>query len=172
MDAFVMQNLMNWLVLSSIYALVALGFSLLFGVLNVIHFSHGDVSIVAPFVVLATVQALIATAFPAATPGALVLACAAAIVVVGLIGVLADWLVIRRFRNAPAMMALVATVALHHHRRRPAPGFWPGAGALPAPAQPVGGRGGPAKGPQCSAAGTAAGRGGGKAQRTPQGAGG
>ncbi|MCB2093780.1 MAG: branched-chain amino acid ABC transporter permease [Rhodobacteraceae bacterium] len=112
MDAFVMQNLMNWLVLSSIYALVALGFSLLFGVLNVIHFSHGDVSIVAPFVVLATVQALIATAFPAATPGALVLACAAAIVVVGLIGVLADWLVIRRFRNAPAMMALVATVAL------------------------------------------------------------
>ncbi|WP_347309914.1 branched-chain amino acid ABC transporter permease [Defluviimonas sp. SAOS-178_SWC] len=112
MDAFVVQNLMNWLVLGSIYALVALGFSLLFGVLNVIHFSHGDVSIVAPFVVLATVQALLANVFPAATPGALVLACALAIGVVGLIGVLADWLVIRRFRNAPAMMALVATVAL------------------------------------------------------------
>lgn len=112
MDAFVMQNLMNWLVLGSIYALVALGFSLLFGVLNVIHFSHGDVSIVAPFVVLAVVQALLASAFPAGTLGALALACVLAIVAVGLIGVLADWLVIRRFRNAPAMMALVATVAL------------------------------------------------------------
>lgn len=112
MDAFVMQNLLNWLVLGSIYALVALGFSLLFGVLNVIHFSHGDVSIVAPFVVLAVVQALLASVFPAATLGALVLACVLAIVAVGLIGVLADWLVIRRFRNAPAMMALVATVAL------------------------------------------------------------
>jgi len=112
MDALILQNLMNWLVLSSIYALVALGFSLLFGVLNVIHFSHGDVSIVAPFVVLATVQALVATVFPANMPGAIVLACAVAIGLVGLIGVLADWLVIRRFRNAPAMMALVATVAL------------------------------------------------------------
>lgn len=112
MDALVFQYVMNWLVLSSIYALVALGFSLLFGVLDVIHFSHGDVSIVAPFVVLATVQALVATAFPVGTLGALALACALAIVVVGLIGVLADWLVIRRFRGAPAMMALVATVAL------------------------------------------------------------
>lgn len=112
MDALVFQYVMNWLVLSSIYALVALGFSLLFGVLDVIHFSHGDVSIVAPFVVLATVQALVATAFPLGTFGAVALACALAIVVVGLIGVLADWLVIRRFRGAPAMMALVATVAL------------------------------------------------------------
>jgi branched-subunit amino acid ABC-type transport system permease component len=112
LDALVFQYVMNWLVLSSIYALVALGFSLLFGVLDVIHFSHGDVSIVAPFVVLATVQALVATASPLGTFGALALACALAIVVVGLIGVLADWLVIRRFRGAPAMMALVATVAL------------------------------------------------------------
>ncbi len=112
MDAFVMQNLLNWLVLGSIYALVALGFSLLFGVLDVIHFSHGDVSIVAPFVVLATFQALVSTAFPVGTAGALVLASALAILAVGLVGVLADRLVIRRFRNAPAMMALVATVAL------------------------------------------------------------
>lgn len=112
MDVFVLQNLMNWLVLGSIYALVALGFSLLFGVLNVIYFSHGDVVIVAPFVVLAATQALIATVFPANTLGALALACAVAVMVVGLIGILADWLVIRRFRNAPPMMALVATVAL------------------------------------------------------------
>ena len=112
MDAQLAQYLMNWLVLGSIYTLVALGFSLLFGVLDVIHFSHGDVSIVAPFVVLATVQALISTVLPADSIAALVLACAVAIVAVGLVGVLLDWLVIRRFRNAPAMMALVATVAL------------------------------------------------------------
>ena len=115
MDAQLAQHLMNWLVLGSIYTLVALGFSLLFGVLDVIHFSHGDVSIVAPFVVLATVQALISTVLPAGSIGALVLACAVAIAAVGLLGVLLDWLVIRRFRNAPAMMALVATV------RTPAP---------------------------------------------------
>jgi branched-subunit amino acid ABC-type transport system permease component len=112
MDALIMQHLMNWLVLGSIYTLVALGFSLLFGVLNVIHFSHGDVSIVAPFVTLAVIQALISTVLPADSIGALVVACAVAILATGVLGIALDRLVIRRFRNAPAMMALVATVAL------------------------------------------------------------
>lgn len=112
MDALVVQHLLNWLVLGSIYTLVALGFSLLFGVLDVIHFSHGDVSMAAPFVALATVQAVTAAAVPMAGPAALLLAILVAMVAIGLLGVLLDWLVIRRFRAAPAMMALVATVAL------------------------------------------------------------
>jgi branched-subunit amino acid ABC-type transport system permease component len=43
---------------------------------------------------------------------AIVIACVVAIMVTGLLGILLDWLVIKRFRDAPAMMALVATVAL------------------------------------------------------------
>lgn len=112
MDALVAQHLLNWLVLGSIYTLVALGFSLLFGVLDVIHFSHGDVSMVAPFVALAVIQAVTVTLVPDGGAATLVLAILAATLVVGLFGVLLDWLVIRRFRAAPAMMALVATVAL------------------------------------------------------------
>lgn len=112
MDALLAQYLINWLVLASIYALVALGFSLLFGVLNVIHFSHGDVSITAPFVALAMIQILTGGMLGSDTVPAMLIACTIAIAFVGLLGVLLDWLVIRRFRNAPAMMALVATVAL------------------------------------------------------------
>ncbi len=112
MDAILIQYLMNWLVLGCIYALVALGFSLLFGVLDVIHFSHGDVSIVAPFIVLAMLQTLLATSIAGGGVAALVIAGAVAILAVGLLGIALDWLVIRRFRGAPAMMALVATVAL------------------------------------------------------------
>ena len=112
MEALFVQYLMNWLVLGCIYTLIALGFSLLFGVLNVIHFSHGDVSIVAPFVVLALVQAIVPFAGTIGGAGAFVVACLIAILATGLIGVALDWLVIRRFRDAPAMMALVATVAL------------------------------------------------------------
>ncbi len=110
MDALVVQHLLNWLVLSSIYTLIALGFSLLFGVLDVIHFSHGDVSMAAPFVALGAIQIMAVQAIP--TAGALLLAILLSMVVIGLLGVLLDWLVIRRFRAAPAMMALVATVAL------------------------------------------------------------
>ncbi|WP_374644131.1 branched-chain amino acid ABC transporter permease [Tabrizicola sp.] len=112
MDALVAQHLLNWLVLGSIYTLVALGFSLLFGVLDVIHFSHGDVSMAAPFVALAVIQAVTASLVPDGGAATLILAILAATLVVGLFGVLVDWLVIRRFRAAPAMMALVATVAL------------------------------------------------------------
>lgn len=112
MDAQITQHLLNWLVLGSIYTLVALGFSLLFGVLDVIHFSHGDVSMVGPFVALAVIQVVTATAASLTGTGALILAIAAATLAVGLLGIVLDWLVIRRFRTAPAMMALVATVAL------------------------------------------------------------
>lgn len=112
MDAAVAQYVLNWLVLGSIYALIALGFSLLFGVLDVIHFSHGDVSMVAPFVALVVIQAVGAAATPLGPVVAVLVAIVAAMVATGVLGVLLDWLVIRRFRSAPAMMALVATVAL------------------------------------------------------------
>jgi branched-subunit amino acid ABC-type transport system permease component len=111
MDSLLVQYVMNWLVLGSIYALVAIGFSLLFGLLNVIHFSHGDVSMVAPFVALASLQALLG-ALGGNGPAAMVGAVALAILATGIIGIGADRLVIRRFRRSPAMMALVATVAL------------------------------------------------------------
>ncbi|OJY01959.1 MAG: branched-chain amino acid ABC transporter permease [Rhizobiales bacterium 63-22] len=110
MDSLFAQYLMNWLVLGSIYTLIAIGFSLLFGLMNVIHFSHGDVSMVAPFIALAMLQAL-AGALGGGLP-AMAVALLVAVVVTGLIGIGADKLVIRRFRRSPAMMALVATVAL------------------------------------------------------------
>lgn len=100
----VIQQLINWIALGAIYSLLAIGFSLLFGVLNVIHFSHGDVALTAPFVAMTAVAVL-----PAA---GLAVAVGIAIIVVGAIGVVLERLTIRRFRTAPHMMALVATVAL------------------------------------------------------------
>ncbi|ESR26799.1 branched-chain amino acid ABC transporter permease [Lutibaculum baratangense] len=112
MADLLLQQLLNWIVLGSIYALIAVGFSLLFGVLNIIHFSHGDVSFVAPFVALGAVQVMVASLPVAATPGILLLCILLALLLTGILGVVLEVLVIRRFRNAPAMMALVATVAL------------------------------------------------------------
>src|SRR5690606_13808370 len=77
----------------------------------VIHFSHGDVAMTAPFISLALVQAL-ATTIGVWAPLNLIAAIVATIAAVGFIGIALDKVVIRRFRDAPAMMALVATVAL------------------------------------------------------------
>jgi len=108
----IVQQIFNWLTLGSIYALIAVGFSLLFGVLNIIHFSHGDVSLMSPFIALSLVQALGAALGGPTSLGGFAVCALAAIALTGLLGVVLDILVIQRFRNAPAMMALVATVAL------------------------------------------------------------
>ena len=55
MDAGLLaQYIMNGLMLGMMYALVAVGFTLFFGVLDVIKFSHGDVLTVGAFAALAT----------------------------------------------------------------------------------------------------------------------
>jgi branched-subunit amino acid ABC-type transport system permease component len=108
----VIQDLINWISLGSIYALIAVGFSLLFGVLNIIHFSHGDVALTAPFFALALLAGAQATLGSFNSPAAFALLALLAIGFTGALGVVLDLLVIRRFRDAPAMMALVATVAL------------------------------------------------------------
>lgn len=105
----VAQQIINWLALGSIYALLAVGFSLLFGVINVIQFSHGDVALTAPFIAMA---AMIALAGVVGVPAALIIGVFFSILAVGALGIVLERGLIRRFRTAPPMMALVATVAL------------------------------------------------------------
>ncbi len=52
------QYVMNGLMLGMMYALVAVGFTLFFGVLDIIKFSHGDVLTVGAFAALATFAGL------------------------------------------------------------------------------------------------------------------
>lgn len=112
MTGQVAQQLVNLATLGSIYALIAVGFSLLFGVLNIIHFSHADVALVTPFLALAMAMGFGASLGVAPSPSLFLLAAVPAVAATGLLGVALYFLVIRRFGNAPAMMALVATVAL------------------------------------------------------------
>ncbi len=91
-----------------------MGFSLFFGALNVVHFSHGDVCVLGSFVVLifygiGTASGLF-TALPPVLSVPLLIATAAA--VTGILGAAFEKLVIRPFRHAPLLMVLVATVAL------------------------------------------------------------
>ncbi len=103
-----MQQLINWIMLGCVYALLAVGFSLLFGVLNVIHFSHGDISMIAPFGVLSL--AMVLPGKPSAET--LTLLFLAAVILTGLLGIIIERIVIRPLLTAPPLMALVTTVAM------------------------------------------------------------
>lgn len=125
MAAEVTQQLLNWLVLGSIYALLAIGFSLLFGVINVIHFSHGDVALLGPFAALAVMPVVGSLFAGSGAATVLFVSMMAAIFIIGVLGIAIERVVIRPLRDAPAMMPLVATVALGILLRELIRGFFP-----------------------------------------------
>jgi branched-chain amino acid transport system permease protein len=99
------QQLFNALSLGSVYALFALGFTLVFGVLGVVNLSHGAIFMVGAYTALQAVTRL-------HLPLAVALVCAFA--VSGLLGMLIDVLVLRRLRarNAPHLIPMIATIGL------------------------------------------------------------
>ena len=99
------QQLINALSLGSVYALFALGFTLVFGVLGVINLSHGAIFMLGSYVALLVVDQL---AMPLWT-GLLV-----AMLVTGLIGLMVDFLVLKplRARNAPHLAPMIATIGV------------------------------------------------------------
>ena len=99
------QQLINALSLGSVYALFALGFTLVFGVLGVINLSHGAIFMLGSYAALLLVDKL---AMP------LWLAMLGAMLVTGLIGLLVDILVLKplRKRNAPHLIPMIATIGV------------------------------------------------------------
>ncbi len=105
------QYLLNGLMLGVIYAMVAVGFTLFFGVLDVIKFSHGDVVMVGAFAALAAVLGLSSLGMQSA---ALLLlgAGAFATLAMALLGVLIARFLVLPLRQAPALNTLLITLML------------------------------------------------------------
>jgi branched-chain amino acid transport system permease protein len=99
------QQLVNALSLGCVYALFALGFTLVFGVLGVINLSHGAVFMVGAYAALAVVMHLAAPLW---------VALIVALLASGLLGLAIDFLVLRplRHRNAPHLIPMIATIGI------------------------------------------------------------
>ena len=99
------QQLVNGLSLGALYALFALGFTLIFGVLGVINLSHGAIFMVGAY---AGLEAIVRLGLP------LWLALPFAFLVSGLFGFLIDVLVLKplRKRNAPHLIPMIATIGI------------------------------------------------------------
>src|SRR5437879_3741925 len=97
--------------LGVMYALVAVGFTLFFGVLDVIHFSHGDLFMLGAFAGLTVLVGLKAAGLGGPLV-ALPLAFVAAILVTGLVGVLAERVCVKPLARSSPLMTLLATLSL------------------------------------------------------------
>ena len=97
------EFLIGGILLGGVYALMACGLNLIFGVMRVINFAHGDILAVAA---LSTVSIVVGFKLPFWLAVVVVpLGCA-------LLGVLIHLLVLRRIEGAPMIMSLLATYAL------------------------------------------------------------
>src|SRR5207247_839940 len=105
------QYIMNGLMLGMMYALVAVGFTLFFGVLDVIKFSHGDVLTVGAFAALATFVAL-GSAGLSSSPLLLLAMLVVAIVAMAALGMLIARYLVLPLRSAPALNTLLITLML------------------------------------------------------------
>jgi branched-chain amino acid transport system permease protein len=125
---------MNGLMLGMMYALVAVGFTLFFGVLDVINFSHGDVLMVGTFAGLATYLGLSEIGIvwpPLQVAGVLV----AATLSMALLGAWVGRFLVLPLRSAPALNTLLITLMLGTVLREGIRLFYPqGANPKPFPA--------------------------------------
>ena len=105
------QYVMNGLMLGMMYTLVAIGFTLFFGVLDIIKFSHGDVLTVGAFTALATYIGL-RSAGVGSTPLLLLAMLVVAILAMAALGMLIARYLVMPLRSAPALNTLLITLML------------------------------------------------------------
>ncbi|MEO8598509.1 MAG: branched-chain amino acid ABC transporter permease [bacterium] len=111
MDIFI-QQIINGLVLGSMYALIALGYTMVYGVLSLINFAHGEVLMIGAMVGL-TILKIIQTTAPD-MPGIfkLVIAIAVAIPACIIVNVIIERFAYRPLRNAPRLAPLITAIGI------------------------------------------------------------
>ncbi|MEY4283853.1 MAG: branched-chain amino acid ABC transporter permease [Betaproteobacteria bacterium] len=111
MDIF-LQQVINGLVLGSMYALVALGYTMVYGIINLINFAHGEVLMVGALTSW-TVIGLLQTQWPGLPESLLLLiSLVVACVVAAVLNVLIERVAYRRLRMAPKLATLITAIGM------------------------------------------------------------
>ena len=111
MDTFI-QQIINGLVLGSMYALVALGYTMVYGIIGLINFAHGEVLMVGALTSW-TIIGWMKDAMPGA-PGWLILLISLVIacVVAGILNLIIEKVAYRPLRNSPKLAPLITAIGM------------------------------------------------------------
>ena len=108
--AILLQQVLNGLILGSLYALVALGYTMVYGILELINFAHGEIVMLCALVSVTVLAALPGAGVPVVL--ALPLALASAVAVCVSTGVLVERVAYRPLRNAPCLAPLITAIGV------------------------------------------------------------
>lgn len=100
---YIAQQIVNGFILGSMYALVAIGFSMIYGIIRLINFAHGDVVMIGAFLTLGLLQ-IIGAPFP--------LVAAVVLIAGALVGILIEKGAFRPMRGAPQVTGFIASLAV------------------------------------------------------------
>jgi branched-chain amino acid transport system permease protein len=134
-SASIFQHCVNGAMLGMMYALVAVGFTLFFGVLDVIKFSHGDVLMLGAFTAL-TAGLGLSSAGTEQPLLQLALMLAAGIALTALVGALVGRYLVLPLKGAPALNTLLITLMFGTALREAVRVFYP-QGSNPKPFPPL-----------------------------------
>ncbi len=111
--SFFFQELVNGLTTGALYALVALGFSMVYGVLKLLNFAHGDLYMVGAFVGYFVIQWFGgAQGLRIPVPLLVAIMFVSAAVLVGFLGVAIERFAYRPLRNAPRIAPLITAIGI------------------------------------------------------------
>jgi len=105
-----LQQIINGLVQGSVYALVALGYTMVYGILGLINFAHGEVVMVGAMVALTVLQTLLAAAV--APVLAVLFSLIVAIAACMALGYSIERIAYRPLRNAPRLAPLITAIGV------------------------------------------------------------
>jgi branched-chain amino acid transport system permease protein len=110
------QQIINALTLGAIYALIALGYTMVYGIIELINFAHGDIFMVGSFVSLWLLADFFGLRGPihnvAELAAVLIAAFLFSMVVMGVVGVAIERFAYRRLRNAPRLAPLITAIGV------------------------------------------------------------
>lgn len=107
-----LQQLVNGLTVGSFYALVALGYTMVYGVIRLINFAHGDLYMVGAFVGFTLLSALGSRLGSLNPVLAVPLTFIVPMAVVGLLGVVIERVAYRPLRRAPRLSPLITAIGV------------------------------------------------------------
>jgi branched-chain amino acid transport system permease protein len=108
-----LQQLLNGLTTGMLFALIALGYTMVYGIIELINFAHGDLFMLGAFLALTLVGALgLAGAGPALLVVGLLVILVGCMTFCALLNFAVDRLVYRPLRNAPRLAPLVSAIGV------------------------------------------------------------
>lgn len=108
-----LQQIVNGLVVGSVYALVALGYTMVYGILQLINFAHGEIVMIGALTAYTSTtmtKGLVSAGLPPLL--ALLLAILIAMIICAICGVIVERAAYRPLRNAPRLAPLITAIGV------------------------------------------------------------